>query len=101
MNCAKCDNVFKRDGEIHDNCHINDDGELICPTCVQNKKCDCSYCSDDDDSDDDDICYTIYVCNKCGRKTWDPMEIECSDECDGYMMAETIEIASVTIESPH
>ena len=98
MNCDKCDMVFQRDGEIHDHCHMNDEGELICPTCVENKKCDCPSCSDDEDTIE--CCYTIYVCNKCARKTWDPMEIECP-KCDGKMMAETIEVASITIESPH
>lgn len=48
MNCEKCDNVFKCNGEIHDNCHIDDEG-LVCPDCVEMGKCKCENCEDEDD----------------------------------------------------
>ena len=48
MNCTKCDNVFKCNGEIHDNCHINDEG-LVCPDCVENSECDCEHCEYEDE----------------------------------------------------
>lgn len=52
MNCTKCDNVFKCNGEIHDNCHINDEG-LVCPDCVEMGKCDCEYCEDEDEDEEE------------------------------------------------
>lgn len=97
MNCTKCDNVFKCNGEIHDNCHINDEG-LVCPDCVENEKCDCEHCEEEDDEE----CWTCgkpdpthkeyrdalgkneYTCDECHRNEYPEQyeeEVHCCGTC--------------------
>ena len=42
LSCCRCFKEIKRDSEEHDETHINENQELICPDCMNG--CDCESC---------------------------------------------------------
>tara|TARA_R110000744_G_C19287656_1_gene554322 strand:+ start:514 stop:1257 length:744 start_codon:yes stop_codon:yes gene_type:complete len=49
LSCCRCFKEIKRDSEEHDETHINENQELICPDCMNG--CDCESCLNEEDED--------------------------------------------------
>ena len=60
LSCCRCFKEIKRDSEEHDETHINENQELICPDCMNG--CDCESCLNE--KDEDSISFHIPDINK-------------------------------------